>query len=482
VDPRAIEDVFALAPTQLGMLFQVLANPGGALYVEQTVSAISGALDRGAFHAAWQLAVDRHASLRTAFAWEGLSRPVQVVHRQARIEMTVIDWRALAPAEQAARTEGFLAADRRRGFDLHRPPLTRLSLLQLADGLHTLVWTSYHLVLDAWCVSILLREVLGGYEECRGGQRIPRPAGPRYHDYVSWVHGQDLAAGEAFWRRALAGLTAPTPLPGLAPAAGAEPTGLEPLRLALAPRTAAALAALGRAQRLTLHAMIAGAWALVLAEWSGRDEVVFDTVVSGRPPQLPGAGGMVGLFINTLPLRVRLRPRLAATAWLREIQAWHLESQRFEHCPLGKIQAWSGLPAGQPLAESLLVLFNVVDLTAAASLRISFLRDVARSTFPLVLRVYPEPELVLEMLYDPHRLRRDAVAMRLALLAGVLEALAESPAEPVAALAAGLDRRSGAVHQQQASDRRAAAGARLRRFPLAGAAPAGKPGEDQALG
>src|ERR1700686_5278319 len=127
------------------MLFQVLANPGGALYVEQTVSAISGALDRGAFHAAWQAAVDRHASLRTAFAWEGLSRPVQVVHRQARIEMTVIDWRSLAPAEQAARTEGFLAADRRRGFDLHRPPLTRLSLLQLADGLHPLVWTSYHL-------------------------------------------------------------------------------------------------------------------------------------------------------------------------------------------------------------------------------------------------------------------------------------------------------------------------------------------------
>jgi len=125
---------------------------------------------------------------------------------------------------------------------------------------------------------------------------------------------------------------------------------------------------------------------------------------------------------------------------------------------------------------------NILDLTAAASLRISFLRDVARSTFPLVLRVYPEPELVLEMLYDPHRLRRDAVAMRLALLAGVLEVLAASPQETVAALAAGLDRRSSAVHQQQASDRRAAAGARLRRFPLAGAAPAGKPGEDQALG
>jgi hypothetical protein len=489
MDPRSIDDVFTLAPTQLGMLFQILANPGSAMYLEQTLGSIRGPLDDGAFHEAWQLAVDRHDSLRTGFVWEGLSRPVQVVHRRAEVEMQQLDWRGLGAAEQAARTAGFLAADRRRGFDLTRPPLTRLALLRLADELHTLVWTSNHLVVDAWCVSILLHEVLARYQSRRAGRPRQLPPAPRYRDYVRWLKGRDLAADEAFWRRALAGFTAPTPLPGCAPAAAqagaagcpAAPAALEPLRLAVEPSAVLALTALLRRRRLTLHAAVAGAWALVLGQWSGQPEVVFGTVVSGRPAELPGIDRMVGLFINTLPLRVRIRPAQPAVDWLREVQAAQGGSQQFEHTPLGRIQSWSEVPAGQPLVETLLVLLNAVDLSAAATgLRISYRGNVARSSFPLVVRVYPEPELLIEMLFDPQRLRREAVAARLRSLAGVLAELAAHPDRPVAELAARLRQQDAAEHGRQARERRATAGLRLRRGDAGSLASAHRDGAEPA--
>jgi hypothetical protein len=475
MDPRLVEDVVALAPNQLGMLFQILANPGSAIYLEQMVGALRGPLDADAFHQAWQLAVDRHDTLRSAFVWQGLRQPVQVVHRAAAVEMRQLDWRGLAAAEQAVRTERFLADDRRRGFDLACPPLTRICLLRLADDLYTLVWTSYHLVIDAWCVSVLLREVLSDYEGCRVGSVVRRPPAPRYRDYVRWLKDRAPSGDETFWRQALAGFSSPTPLPGCTPAtdSAADPEALERLQLPVAPAAAAALAALIRARRLSLHAAMAGAWALVLGEWSGQQEVVFGTVVSGRPAELPGVDRMVGLFINTLPVRVRIQPASPAVEWLREIQTAQRESQRFEHTPFGRIQAWSEVPAGEPLAASLLVLFNVVDLAAAApSLRISYLRDVARSSFPLVVRVYAEPELRLEMLYDPHRLGRATVAGRLGSLAGVLAAVAADPDQPVAALSARLRENGRAERERQARDRRAAAGLRLKRGAT-GAAPAG---------
>jgi hypothetical protein len=486
VDAGAIEDVYTLSPTQQGMLFQVLANPGGGMYLEQMVCALRGELAGEAFRRAWQQAVDRHPSLRTGFAWEGLSRPVQMVHRRADLAVEEHDWRGIDEADQPERIETFLRADRRRGFDLARPPLTRISLLRLADDLYHLVWTTYHLVLDAWCVSILLREVLAVYEGLRAGRPVRLPPSPRYRDYIAWLKRQDLAEAEAYWRRALAGFTAPTPVGGSAAAAvdadSPETEALARRQLAVRGEVAAALAAQAREGRLTLHTQMAGAWALLLSHLSGHDDVVFGVVASGRPPDLPGVDGMVGLFINTLPLRARVPAAAADTpvlAWLRELQAAQAELHRFEQTPLGAVQGWSEVPRTLPLFDSLLVFFNVVDFSAAggASLRISYLRDVARSSYPLVVRVYPEPDLILEMLYDPRRFRPEAVDARLEQMRSVLEEMAADPGAPVSRLAARLRDDERKRQELDVQDRRAAAGRRLKSVvPRAVRLPTGEAG------
>jgi hypothetical protein len=470
VDAAAIEDIYTLSPTQQGMLFQILANPGAGMYLEQMVCVLHGELAADPFRRAWQQAVDRHPGLRAGFAWEGLSQPVQVVHRRAELTIEEHDWRDLEEDDREARLETFLREDRRRSFDLARPPLTRISLLRLAGDRHQLVWTSYHLVIDAWCVSILLREVLTLYQGLRAGRPGRLPPSPRYRDYIAWLKRQDLAPAEAYWRRALAGFTAPNAVGGTvaitAPAAGGEETeALARRQLAVSGETAAALAALARENRLTLHTQAVGAWALLLAHISGQDDVVFGVVASGRPPDLPGVDGMVGLFINTLPLRARVPAALdtPVLTWLRELAAVQAELHRYEQTPLGAVQGWSEVPRSQPLFDSLLVLFNVVDFSAGeGSLGISYQRDIARSSYPLVVRIYPEPDLVLEMLYDPRRFRPEAVDLRLGQMRTVLEEMAAAPEAPVRRIAARLLDDEKKRQELDSLDRRAAAGRRLK--------------------
>jgi hypothetical protein len=472
VDAAAIEDIYTLSPTQQGMLFQILANPGAGMYLEQMVCVLRGELAVDPFRRAWQQAIDRHPSLRAGFAWNGLSRPVQMVHRRSELAVEEHDWRDLEEADQQVRMEIFLREDRRRGFDLARPPLTRISLLRLAAERYQLVWTTYHLVLDAWCVSILLREVLAVYEGLCAGRPVRLPPSPRYRDYITWLKRQDLAPAEAYWRRTLAGFTAANPVggtaPATAPAAGGPETGaLARRQLAVSGETAAALAMLARENRLTLHTQMVGAWALLLAHTSGQDDVVFGVVASGRPPDLPGVDAMVGLFINTLPLRARVPAAPLDTSvltWLRELGAVQAELHGCEQTPLGAVQGWSEVPRTQPLFDSLLVLFNVVDFSGAGegSLGISYLRDITRSSYPLVVRIYPEPDLILEMLYDPRRFRPEAIDVRLGQMRTVLEEMAAAPGAPVRQIAARLLEDEKKRQELGALDRRAAAGRRLK--------------------
>jgi non-ribosomal peptide synthetase component F len=224
---------------------------------------------------------------------------------------------------------------------------------------------------------------------------------------------------------------------------------------------------LARENRLTLHTQMVGAWALLLAHTSGQDDVVFGVVASGRPPDLPGVDAMVGLFINTLPLRARVPAAPLDTSvltWLRELGAVQAELHGCEQTPLGAVQGWSEVPRTQPLFDSLLVLFNVVDFSGAGegSLGISYLRDITRSSYPLVVRIYPEPDLILEMLYDPRRFRPEAIDVRLGQMRTVLEEMAAAPGAPVRQIAARLLEDEKKRQELGALDRRSAAGRRLK--------------------
>jgi non-ribosomal peptide synthase protein (TIGR01720 family) len=441
-----IADIYPLSPVQEGLLFHTLYEPGSGVYVTHAHWTFRGDLDTAALLRAWRHVVERHTILRTAFAWERLRRPLQVVLRTVDLPWEEHDWRGLGT--QGERFEALLRADRIRGFQVEHPPLTRLHLLRMDDGVHGLVWAFHHLLIDGWAVHLIFGEVIACYAAFRRGLEPPLEAARPYRDYVAWLRRQDLARAEAFWRRTLAGFSQPTPLPGaLERPAGEVPSEVVRVRrsLALPPEAAAALLALGRGYQLTLHSLVQGAWALVLASHArGSLDVVFGTVTSGRPESLEGAESMVGLFINTLPVRLRIETGMPLVSWLRQLQEQQAEMREFEYSPLVEVHGWTQIPRGQPLFETLLVFENVPSVaggqaTAGLDLEILEAGGTDQNSYPLTLTVYPQREIVLEIATDRRWFDRTAVGERLEELAGLLARMAARPTESLGELLQSLD-------------------------------------------
>ena len=428
---RRVESVYPLSPMQQGMLFHAVLGRDENPYLVQLDLTLRGPLDPAAFAGAWRETMDAHSALRSSFAWDGLAEPLQVAETDVELPWTVEDWRALSPDEREARLEAYLADDRRRGFDLSRAPLMRFALFRTGEEEHRLVWTQHHLLLDGWSGAQVLREVLarhGGF--VRAGRTPELPLSRPYRDFVAWLRARDEVEAEAFWRCALRGFRAPTPLPVLRPEAPAA--GHAEAELRLPGDATGALLAFARGSGLTLNTLVQGAWGLLLARYSGEEDVVFGATVSGRPAELEGVERMVGLFINTLPVRARVEPAARVGDWLAGLQDEQAEARRFEYAPLVRVQEWSEVPAGRPLFESLLIFENYpVDEAlrdpGAGGPWIAGARALERTTYPLALVVVPGAELELRIAYDASRFDGASVRRLLAHLAGTLAAFADDP-------------------------------------------------------
>src|SRR5262245_57320453 len=267
-------DTYPLSPMQEGMLFQSLATGASDMYVQQLSCRLTGDLRLADFESAWRTLLERHAVLRTAFAWRGLPRPLQVVGDRVRTPLEVLDGDGPAAEE---RVQALRESERRAGFDLRRAPLMRLKLVRQAEAMHRLIWTWHHIILDAWSVPILMEELFALY----GGATDLAPARP-YRDFVAWQRSRELGEAERFWREHLEGFREPTPL-GVETATGDAGYGLE--FLPLPDDEVEALRGFARRARLTLNTLVQGAWGLLLGRYSGRDDVVFGTAVAGRPPE-----------------------------------------------------------------------------------------------------------------------------------------------------------------------------------------------------
>jgi amino acid adenylation domain-containing protein/non-ribosomal peptide synthase protein (TIGR01720 family) len=428
-----LEDIYPLAPTQQGLLFHSLyaADPG--IYVEQVSCVLRGQLNIPAFELAWQKVIERHTILRTAFVWENLDEPLQVVTREVALALVTDDWRGLSVNEQAKRLDSFLRADRARGFDLQAAPLMRLKLHRVADAAHQFVWSHHHLLLDGWSLPLILNEVFAFYEALSQGRDLHLTPGQPYLNYINWLRQQDPTESEAFWRRSLAGFSTPTPLIlDRAQNDLPDPTnvyGEQRAHLSLA--ATSSLKAFARSHHLTLNTLLQGAWALLLNRYSGTRDVVFGTAVSGRPVTMPGAQTMVGIFINTLPVRVQVPSDGSLSSWLQELQVKQSELQKHEHTALAQIQGWGEVPRGMPLFESVLILLNYPITSALhepnTSLGIENLSWFEQTNYPLTMQVTPGRELLLKSAYDQRRFDAPTIERILGHFQTLLEAIGAEP-------------------------------------------------------
>ena len=454
--PPAVTDLYPLSAMQQRMVRDTLGDPSATVYLVQSHWRIHEVLDLVAFRAAWELVVQHHPAFRTAFVSHGLAAPAQAVYPHATLPWQAHDWRGDAPVAQQARLAAFLPDDVERGFDLSIAPLMRVAVLRLADADAQIVWTHHHAILDGWSMGVLFSDVFTAYRALAAG-RVPHlaPSLP-YRAYIAWLARQDDAQAQAWWTRALAGLTAPTPLAGDHRDTVSADRTTRGEALCVSEASTAALHAFARQHRLTLNTLVQAAWAIVLASHAETDDVMFGAISSGRPAELPGVERMVGLFSTLLPVRVVLPREERLLTWLHALQTQQAELRQYEHVELGQLHAWSQIPRGVPLFDSVLVVENfpldsgpspeplglddgsarlVAHMRAASGLDIrDFRATPMRLTFPVMITVLPQAELYLHVAYQTARFDPAAVRHLLEQLRGVLDHLPAWSAHPLPGL------------------------------------------------
>jgi amino acid adenylation domain-containing protein len=437
-----IEAILPLSPLQHGLLFHAVADRAQDPYFIQAGFALEGELDVAAFARAFGWVAARHAVLRTAFVWEKVEKPVQVVRGSAALELAEHDLRALEGQAQEAAIAGILRADRARGFELAKAPLMRLTLIRVADRTTHFFNSHHHLVLDGWSFAIVLREAFVAYRAFASGQQPALPSPATYREYLSWVATRERADAERFFRATLAGFRELTPLPMARPivVGGGELPFAEQER-SLSRSESEALQAFARAQHVTLNTLVQGAFALLLARHAGRSQVVFGSTVSGRPPEIAGSESIVGVLINTLPVRVTIDPARPLDEWLRELQLRNGELREYEWMPLADVQRCAELPSGSPLFDAIVVFdsypeeavepdargLDVRPLPRAQTREGAALLTDGRNNYPLSVMVEPNASLKLIASYLRERYRHEDVASLLEQLVALLGAMMAAP-------------------------------------------------------
>lgn len=419
-----LEDAYPLSPLQKGLLFHSLLEGDSGVYVNQLQAELSGPFAPEPFLVAWREAVAAHPLLRTGVLWQGLDEPLQGVYRTLELPVCRLDWSDLDEAARRQALSDYCQADRRQGFAPQRPPLQRLALIRLSETRWWLVWSRHHLIADGWSSVLLLEEILARYS---GITPAPRPA---YRDYIGWLAAQQPQAGAMFWRQCLDGFEGAGSLPGLAPPRSGQTVAYVTRSLRFDSEQSLRLNAAAKRAKVTLNTLIQAAWGLLLARYNDQPDLVFGVTSSGRPSELPGAELMLGVFINTLPLRLQAHPHLLLVDYLRAVQAASVALREHEQTPLAQILQASH--RGAALFDTLLVFQNLPAAAErtlqAGELSLRALDNLEQTNYGLTLEALPGRQLEVLFSTDAKRLPEQPLQALMAHFRNLLLAM-DSPAE-----------------------------------------------------
>ena len=430
-----IADFYPLSPMQQGMLFDSLFNAESAVYTKQWQATLKGNLHIDAFGKAWKAVIDRHPILRTAFLWEKVRSPIQIVYTDCDLPLKVMDWRNMPDDEQIIRLNELLEEDRNAGFVLSRPSLMRLTAVRCSSNTTQFVWSHHHIILDGWSAAQIVREVFAHYDAIRTDHALtlakPRP----FRDYIVWLHQQDTAAAEHHWRETLLGFYEATPIGiGSRPETDREAIGPEEAGYHLVvPDTVISEAhKLSKQAGCTLSTVIHAAWALLLSLNANRDDVLFGALIAVRPENLPGIDDMAGVFINNVPIRIKIEAKASLKTWLHGLFLQQAKTRDFAYSSSAQIRAWSDVSGENPLFESLIVFQNYPNsalTTADGSLSASRVRDheLVKTPYALTLFVNPGSEFGLHFTYRTDRFPDTTIQRMASQLLGILFEMGARP-------------------------------------------------------
>ncbi|GAA5046551.1 hypothetical protein GCM10023318_12080 [Nocardia callitridis] len=449
-----LSDVWSLSPLQSGLLFHALMShaEGTAavdLYTTQASVDLGGDLDVARLRTAADAVLHRYPNLRVCFAADAEGRPVQIVHDRVELPWREVDLTGVAETERDTELRKLVVAERESGFDLATAPLLRFTLYRLehpdttgtkpTGGQWHLVITTHHILLDGWSMPLLMRDVLVLYGTRGDASALPNV--PSYRTFLTWLSRREYASSLAVWNTALSGATEPTLL-ARRPAA-TESTRIGKLVTEIDAERTRRIVEHAAALGVTVNTMTQAAWGLTLSRLTGRDDVVFGATVSGRPPELPGVEDMVGLFINTLPVRVRLDDHPVADDMVRQLQRQQADLLDHHHIGLADIQRTAGAAA----QFDTLLIFESYPIDRAAIAAVSNV-DGASVTgvgmqddthYPLTLLITAQSTIELTWKYRAEVFTDTEIATIDARMNRVLDALLEHPNRSIDALDIFLD-------------------------------------------
>ncbi|MFC7446984.1 amino acid adenylation domain-containing protein, partial [Rhodococcus daqingensis] len=429
----ALTDLWSLSPLQYGMFFHaMLAESSVDVYTTQMVLRLSGAVDADRMRRATQALIDRHPSFRTAFVTDDSGAAVQVVLDHAEVQFDVADLSSMDPVERESAGLRIRASEQGRKFDLSSPPLLRFTLLTLDEGEYELMLMSHHIVSDGWSTPLILKELLVLYAAHGDGSVLP--AARSYRDFLAWLADRDHERSLRAWTDSLAGVEGPTLL--FSGDRGRQQDSVSgQFTTDLSEEFSERLSARARDLGVTPNTMVQSAWAILLGALTGREDTVFGATVSGRPPEIPGVESMVGLFINTVPVRVHLEPTETVAELLARVQLEQTDLLDHHHVGLADIQRAVGEAA---MFDTLAVFESFpVDMAGATSetdiagMRVTGFDGIDAAHYPVTMTASLDSVLHLKFIHATELVDGDAVRTLSARFVRVLETVVSAPGTTV---------------------------------------------------
>src|SRR5215203_4593410 len=397
-----IDDLYKLSPLQHDLL-------AGSL-VSQAIYAIDGPLDLARFKSAWEQAMSRHATLRTAFHSKGLEKPVQVVQQKLSLPLEEHDWESLSPGEQSERLKTFISEERSHSFELTRAPLMRLSLIRFASDVHRLVWTYHPLILDQASATLVARDVFSIYRQ------DDLPAATSFREYISWLRQQDQSQARDFWTETLRSCESPSTLDDVSALRAASRSEQE---VQLSNALSAAIQRFAVEHELSLTSLLLSAWALLLARYNDQDEAVFGVTFSGRPASLPQSDSIAGPFSNVLPAHVIVPQKTQLLAWFKRVNDWYTKAENYQHVGQQEIRSWSNL--ADLAYESVVSVASTTNTVQSEAPRVELLNQFSHLDYQLAVTLREREPLSLAISYDESQFHNAFIARLLTQLTTIFE-------------------------------------------------------------
>ncbi|BFH14940.1 non-ribosomal peptide synthetase [Paenibacillus melissococcoides] len=402
LDKSNVEDIMALTPMQSGMLLQYLKDPDTTQYVELIELGISGDIDISLFEQSWACVVQANEALRTLFRWEEVNQPVQIVLKQHRPVIRYENDSELDEEARARRIAARVAADKQEKFRLDQVPF-RLTLCKQTERNHTLLISFHHILLDGWSTGILLKEWLNAYRMLAQGKKPELRRKPPFKQFVASLQQQDKKKQESYWSRYLHELQT-KPIPVSRGGASGEKVSIAVHTEKRSGTFVADLHRFVRTAQVTQAALFYAAWGILLQHYTNNDDVLFGITVSGRSTSIPGMEDMVGLFINTLPLRMKAGPEHGLPDLLADVNRSIQAHEEHAGSSLTNIKGYGGMRAEGVPFDSLLVVENYpldkAVTSAEGPLAIASHHIEEETEFDLTVRITAADELEMTFAYN----------------------------------------------------------------------------------